>query len=330
MDAAVRRPIRIEENLIVSIRELLNAVLGGYVEAKSAPFADHALANLIRTDLATEIRKSLPTDNTLLLVKGSAGQGVWARGPWVAIFDRLVTDSAQKGFYPVYLFAEDMRGVYLSLNQAMTEAKSRYKSDAKTSLRARAGNFRAMLGPNLAPFNTNPIDLSPSASSNDTAFYEAGNICSAYYPKNAIPPETDLVQDLERMLSLYQTLVEMGAGDEQIEQQEPEQFLEGSGPARAHLRIERNRKLISRVKECKGYRCEICDLQFSEKYGDMGKGYIEAHHLVPFAKLKGNAIPLDPKKDFAVLCANCHRMAHKLDDVADMQKLRSIYQGIDP
>jgi 5-methylcytosine-specific restriction protein A len=69
----------------------------------------------------------------------------WARGPWAAVFNRLVTDSAQRGFYPVYLFAEDMSGLYLSLNQAMTEAKERYRSDAKTALRGRAENFRAML-----------------------------------------------------------------------------------------------------------------------------------------------------------------------------------------
>ena len=50
-------------------------------------------------------------DTQRLLFKGSAGQGNWAVGPWVAIFDARVTDSAQNGYYPVYLFREDMRGV---------------------------------------------------------------------------------------------------------------------------------------------------------------------------------------------------------------------------
>jgi len=51
------------------------------------------------------------------LVKGSAGQSQWAASPWVAILDPLITDSAQRGYYPVYLFREDFTGFYLSLNQ---------------------------------------------------------------------------------------------------------------------------------------------------------------------------------------------------------------------
>src|SRR5437899_3195548 len=137
------------------IRDDLLEVLHGYVGAKQEGFTGHAMAQLLRRGLPTSVREALPGNDELLLVRGSAGQANWVRGPWVAIFNRLVTDSAQRGFYPVYLFAEDMSGLYLSINQAMTEAKERYHSDAKTALRARAENFRAMLGPNIHPFTTN-------------------------------------------------------------------------------------------------------------------------------------------------------------------------------
>jgi len=105
------------------IREDLLEVLNGYAGARQEVFADNAMAQLVRAGLPASIRNALPGDDELLLVKGSAGQGNWARGPWAAVFNRLVTDGAQRGFYPVYLFAEDMSGVYLSINQAMTEAK---------------------------------------------------------------------------------------------------------------------------------------------------------------------------------------------------------------
>ncbi len=50
--------------------------------------------------------------------------GQWTHFPWIAIFDIDITTSAQRGFYPVYLFTEDMRGgVYLSLNQGWTYFK---------------------------------------------------------------------------------------------------------------------------------------------------------------------------------------------------------------
>lgn len=43
----------------------------------------------------------------------------------------------------------------------------------------------------------------------------------------------------------------------------------------------------------------------------MAQEYIEAHHLTPFAALEGRPTELDVEKDFAVVCANCHRMLHK-------------------
>ena len=96
-----------------------------------------------------------------------------------------------------------MQGVYLSLNQAMTEAKALYKSDAKTALKARSENFRAMLGSNTGVFKYKLIDLAPSSQSNDTAFYEVGNIIAKYYEKDAIPSEEVLIQDLLQALVLY-------------------------------------------------------------------------------------------------------------------------------
>jgi 5-methylcytosine-specific restriction protein A len=57
--------------------------------------------------------------------------------------------------------------------------------------------------------------------------------------------------------------------------------------------------------------CQVCDVDLGEVYGDIGAGYIEAHHLTPFASLDGRATELDPRDDFAVVCPNCHRMLHK-------------------
>ena len=64
-----------------------------------------------------------------------------------------------------------------------------------------------------------------------------------------------------------------------------------------------------------------------ERYGSIGTGYIEAHHLNPVSSLKDTVVTLDPRLDFAVLCANCHRMIHRLDDVADVQFLKSLVKS---
>lgn len=305
------------------IRENFLAVLNGYENAKKETFQGHPLAAKIRNELAEAVHQSIPNDDSLHLVKASAGQSRWVRGPWVAIFNRLVTESAQRGFYPVYLFKEDMSGLYLSLNQGMTEAKERYASNAKVSLKARAENFRAMLGPDIHPFVDSEIDLAPSQPGNDTAFYEAGNICAVYYPAKSLPSEAVLAGHLMRALQLYQALIDAGAAEEQKDETEVQTFIEGNGQVRTHLRIERNQKLAREVKRRKGTVCEACDLDFSKMYGALGDGYIEAHHKLPFARLTGNAIPLHPIRDFAVLCANCHRMIHRMEDASDVNALRA-------
>ncbi|WP_345796272.1 DUF3578 domain-containing protein [Castellaniella sp. MT123] len=135
----------------MGVREGLERVLREYPLARQEDFTQHVLADFIRHGLRDDVAHAVGQSDRLLF-KGSAGQGAWARGPWVAVFDKLVTAGAQSGYYPVYLFREDMTGLYLSLNQGMTEVRRLYRSDAQTALKSRAANFRAMLGKEVAGF----------------------------------------------------------------------------------------------------------------------------------------------------------------------------------
>jgi 5-methylcytosine-specific restriction enzyme A len=302
-------------------------VLSEYLAASQDNFTQHALANFIRGSLRDTVALSAG-ENERLLFKGSAGQGNWARGPWVGIFDKLVTASAQSGYYPVYLFREDMTGLYVSLNQGMTEARKLYKSDAKSALKARAANFRAMLGKEITNFPEIDIDLRPSDPSNDTAFYEAGNICAKFYSRGHLPNEAQLVWDLTNMVQLYETLIQAETDTEVSStttegDEPPDMAYEDATRFRMHKRIERNARLATAAKKHHGYICQVCDTNFEARYGEIGKEYIEAHHLRPLASLKEQKVAMDPAKDFAVLCANCHRMIHRsscVDDIAQFKK----------
>jgi 5-methylcytosine-specific restriction protein A len=241
-------------------------------------------------------------------------------------------NSAQSGYYPVYLFREDMNGAYLSLNQAKTEAKSLYRSDAKTALHARAANFRAMLGKETAMFPELEIDLAPSNPSNDAAYYEAGNVCAKLYTLGQVPDDVRLTSDLREMLRIYNVLVETEAGNESRVSDEgdepPNMQYEDGSRFRLHKRIERNTHLSKQVKKLHGHTCQVCNISFERQYGSIGKDYIEAHHLRPLSSLKGQRIAMDPKTDFAVLCSNCHRMVHRsgcIDDIARFT--REHYRG---
>jgi 5-methylcytosine-specific restriction protein A len=261
-----------------------------------------------------------------LVLKGSAGQGNWARGPWVGIFNPIITRSAQAGYYVCFLFREDMKGLYLCLDQAMTEAKESYKADAKTALIARADNFRAMLGDVRLGFPSDSIDLAPSSSSNDSSFYEAGVICAKYYPLADIPDDYALASDVIEALRIYDALImtetSLGPDEETTSNDARSPLFEDPSRFRLHKRVERNSRLVSEVKKLKEAKCEACGMDFAKKYGSIGVGYIEAHHLKPVSTLEKMRTELDPAIDFAVLCAICHRMIHRSEHVGDVAAFR--------
>jgi 5-methylcytosine-specific restriction protein A len=310
----------------VLLTDALKKILNEYPRALSETFKRHPLAAFLRKDLPESIRRiaEIPAE---FEIEGSAGQGQWTRCPWIAVLDPLVTDTAQKGYYVVYLFREDFSGFYLSLNQVVTDVRKIYKTDAKSALRARASDFRARLPKERGCMTLETIDLRPSSSSNYSADYEAGNILSVFYDASETLSESALVDDLRQALGHYSLLSEteniaVGTiGVEEDEQNNP--FIEDYSAFRQHKRIERNSRLSAEVKRIHGYVCQACGFDFEKVYPGIEKNrYIEAHHLIPIADLKGQRLRRDPKTDFAVLCANCHRMIHRCEKPWDLQTFR--------
>ncbi len=92
-------------------------------------------------------------------------------------------------------------------------------------------------------------------------------------------------------------------------------FPEGKAILQKHLHRERSRTLVNEAKKRfaethngKLY-CEACGFDFSKVYGDIGKNFIEAHHMKSVSEMQeGEKTKID---DLAMLCSNCHRMVHK-------------------
>jgi 5-methylcytosine-specific restriction enzyme A len=92
-----------------------------------------------------------------------------------------------------------------------------------------------------------------------------------------------------------------------------------------HRKIERNRTAAKNAKKFHGTTCQACDLKFVERYGPIGEGFIEAHHLKPIGTLEeGKPVEYDIAGDFAVLCANCHRMIHRRADPSDLKGFKAL------
>ncbi|WP_343449840.1 HNH endonuclease [Micromonospora oryzae] len=101
---------------------------------------------------------------------------------------------------------------------------------------------------------------------------------------------------------------------------------EGGVTLRAHLRRERNPKL-RRQKLADAKRrgitiaCEVCGFDFQRVYGDRGRDYIECHHRTPLHVSGETHTRLG---DLALICSNCHRMAHRGSPWLTVEQLKAL------
>lgn len=96
--------------------------------------------------------------------------------------------------------------------------------------------------------------------------------------------------------------------------EDDEGFPEGKLILKQHLIKERNSEVVKLAKKRFIQKhgklfCEVCDFDFSIRYGDIGKGYIEGHHTKPVSEMAENE--KTKVEDIAIVCANCHRMLHR-------------------
>jgi len=83
----------------------------------------------------------------------------------------------------------------------------------------------------------------------------------------------------------------------------------------------RSRKLVDIAKQHyskdgKIY-CSACNFNFEDFYGETGQGYIEIHHVKPIFTYGDNIEKSisEALSDVAPVCANCHRMIHRSNDL---------------
>lgn len=62
--------------------------------------------------------------------------------------------------------------------------------------------------------------------------------------------------------------------------------------------------------EYHGCECKICGINFEKVYGEIGKGFIHVHHIIPLNEIDKEYI-VDYKKDLIPVCPNCHAMLHR-------------------
>jgi len=108
-------------------------------------------------------------------------------------------------------------------------------------------------------------------------------------------------------------------------------LMEEGDPRKMTIEVrDRNRTVVERAKKSASVRdpslpCEVCGFSFLKVFGELGEGFIEAHHRKPIATSKHkHRIRI---KDLDMVCANCHRMLTRAGETMSVLKLKQIIEA---
>lgn len=97
--------------------------------------------------------------------------------------------------------------------------------------------------------------------------------------------------------------------------------LEGARRTVTVNRYERDPEARRKCIDHWGARCLVCDVDFGERYGEFGEGFIHVHHCHPLGDSVGE-YEVDPIEDLRPVCPNCHAMLHRHAPLLRVEELR--------
>lgn len=181
-----------------NLRECFDKIANEYLDSKRGSFGGNPLANFIRQEVPGVISNLSFLDDQNFSVAASAGKGNWATVPWISILHKDVTNSTQRGYYLVYLFSEDMKRLYLSFSQGVTETSKEEMSRVKQDIRGH-------------------ITMDPSVKKDDLLYigdsakgkkYAESTAAYIEYELSSLPSDEELVRDLKMMVRYYEEYIE--------------------------------------------------------------------------------------------------------------------------
>lgn len=190
-----------EWNVIVeeNFRSSLLKVMSEYSDAKNGQFAKNELGDFVRNVIPNMIGDFYFIDRDKYTIKGSVGQGNWASVPWIAVMNNKVTTSTQRGYYIVYLFSEDMKSLYLTIAQGVTET-------SKDEMETINKKLRETIHMNDRVIKGNDLQLGQSLKAKE---YERSTAAYIPYEIDNFPTEEQIMKDLEDMIGYYEAFIQV-------------------------------------------------------------------------------------------------------------------------
>lgn len=183
------------------MKVLFQQILDGYIDDSVKVDSTSIIYNTLIRQIPFELNKLLNRKD--FYIKASMGQGNKTQYPWVAIMNRNITTTTQKGLYIVYLFKKDMSGFYITLAQGITNFENLYKSKKYDYATKVANYFKTQI--DNTSFTSSDIVLGDGK--HDLGYgYERTTVISKYYQSNNITNEV-LMADLIELVQIYDFIV---------------------------------------------------------------------------------------------------------------------------
>lgn len=335
------------------MRKLFFDVFDNYTEFYNNPAENINIKKTLKYDIPYEMKSILQLDPKKYLITGSYGVGNPTETPWIAIFDKSITVSAQHGFYVVILFRKDMQGCYLSLNQGTTYLRNKFKGYKPVQKMKEVAN-KLENALSLHTVNGLISEINLASIQQNAKAYEAANIQAKFYARNAFPFNEELAVDVQNMLENLEEIKSFIGSrtldqviDDLIYQEEISdvKFQEDvliSPPAKTNQvphpvpnktmsspnteKYLRDSKIAKEALILAEYKCEADPTHLTFISPITGENFVEAHHLIPISYQNDFKYSLDVPGNIISLCPNCHREIHHgvNEDKANM--IRTFYE----
>lgn len=105
---------------------------------------------------------------------------------------------------------------------------------------------------------------------------------------------------------------------------DPTVFFEGAVQQVFVNRYERNLEARRACIDHHGYKCDVCQLILEDVYGEIGKGFIQVHHIIPLSRIQ-HEYQIDPITDLRPVCPNCHAMLHRGTPTMSIEELKRCF-----
>lgn len=307
------------------------------------PLGNLVSSSIIKKDLPDLIQSTAMLPKSKYLITGSIGQGRPVDIPWICIFDKEISTSAQNGYYIVYLFDSELEGFYLCFGQGWTQYENQLGSKLGKQQIAKNVKIAQQILRGSSGFDKSDIDL--LSNGRLAKGYEAGVMLSKYYSMSDLPDDVEFIDDLRSLLGVYQELKGIVGSDivdicniidEDLFQ---ESIQQSSAPKTPKGRLKpkdkksygssgkylRNASVSFEALENAGFECEYDSNHETFISAKTGHQFVEAHHLVPMEFQKVFEFSIDVPENIISLCPTCHRRFHYADAEKKSEIVRKFY-----